>query len=124
MKRLVCLLLVVVPGLAGADRVFNASSGSHDCNKDSTVLINNGGGKFTITGACEKVVINGGDNAVTIESVKKLAINGSENKVDVGAAEKITLTGSDNTVNWKKGLGADKPKVGSVGDGNKVNQVK
>ncbi|MBX3156242.1 MAG: DUF3060 domain-containing protein [Deltaproteobacteria bacterium] len=127
MKRLVGLVLVLSlapAGVAGADRVFNSGGGSHDCNKDGNVVINAGDAKYTITGACEKVSINGSSNTVTIESAKKLSVTGSENKVDVGASDKISISGSDNTVNWKKGLGADKPKVGSVGTGNKINQVK
>lgn len=122
--RLALVVLVLAPGVAGADRIFNSGGGSHDCNKDGNVIINAGDAKYTITGACAKVVINGGTNTVAIESAKHLTITGSENKVDVGASEKIAISGNDNTVSWKKGLGADRPKVGSVGSGNKINQVK
>jgi len=125
MKR-IALLIALVPSVALADKSYNSEqSATHDCNKDPVVSINASGGTFTLTGTCDKVGINGSSNTVTIESVKKLGVNGASNKADVGAAEKIGVAGSSNTITYKTGLGGKgKPKVGSVGVGNKVTQVK
>jgi len=124
-KHLV-LLLALVPGIALADKSYNGEkSATHDCSKDPKVMINTGDGDFTFTGTCDLIAINGGDNKVTIENVKQLSVNGSTNKVTVGAAEKIQVNGSDNSVSYKTGPGGKgKPKVGSLGTGNKITQVK
>jgi hypothetical protein len=124
-KHLV-LLLALVPGIALADKSYNGEkSATHDCNKEPKAAVNTGDGDFTFTGTCDRIAINGGDNKITIESVRLLALNGSTNKVTVGAAEKIQVNGSDNTVNYKTGPdGKGKPKVTTLGTGNKVIQVK
>jgi ABC-type Fe3+-hydroxamate transport system substrate-binding protein len=125
MKHLIFLALALTPAIASADRVYNAVvSGSHDCNKEGDVVLNMAGGRFTLTGACDKVIINGASSSVAIESAKKTVVSGLGNSVDIGAAEKIVVSGADNTVTWRKGLGGERPKVSSSGTGNTVNQVK
>ena len=126
MKRFVGLLFAasLIPASALADAVYTTNSANHDCAKEPNAVINHGGGTYTFTGTCEKITVNGGENKVTIDGVKKLSITGSGNTVNVNAAEKINVTGSDNTVNYKKGIDSPKPKVGSLGQGNKINQVK
>jgi hypothetical protein len=125
LKYLVCLLFSLTPAIATADRIYNSGSGgTHDCNKDPKVVVNAGVGKYTITGTCNAVVINGAENIVTIEATKKLDVSGAENKIDIGALGSVDVSGIDNTINWKKGLGADKPRVSTTGTGNKINQVK
>jgi hypothetical protein len=111
---------------ASAEVVFNdaAVTASHDCSKDPEVSINGSSSTFTLTGACTKVAITGSMNKTTIESAEKVAVSGSMNEVSVGAANKIAVTGSSNQVRWKKGIKSAKPKVSSVGTGNKISQDK
>ncbi|HEU0035352.1 MAG TPA: DUF3060 domain-containing protein [Kofleriaceae bacterium] len=128
MKLVATLLaasLALVPAAAIADRSFNAeTAGSHDCAKDPIVSINSSGGTFTLTGTCDLVSVNGADNKVTVEGAKKVSVNGSTNAVDIGAADRISVNGSDNKVTYKKSLAGGKPKVSSLGTGNKVTLVK
>jgi len=123
MKRLV-LLLVVLPGIALADRaIVGDKSGTIDCAKDPEVAINSGEGTFTFTGTCTKIAVSGGHNKLTIENVTKLAIVGSGNIVAIEGADKIAVTGSDNTVTYKRALTRKKPAVASMGTKNKITQV-
>ena len=77
-----------------------------------------------LRGTCAKIAINGSNNQVTIENAKKLAVNGSGNTVDIVAADKIALTGSNNKIAYKKGLTGAKPKISTLGSGNKVTKLK
>lgn len=95
-----------------------------DCGKSPKYVINDGAGTYTFSGKCDEISVSGGENKLTIESVKKLAIAGAENTVDVDAADTIAAIGNDNKVTWKKGVSGAKPKVSSVGSGNKITQVK
>jgi hypothetical protein len=128
MRSLVALVsllaLLALPAVAAADRVYTDKTATHDCAKEPNVSINTGDGTFTFTGPCEKIGINGGKNKVTIESVKKLTVNGSKNTVDVDAADRIGVNGAENTINYKRGITEKTPKVGALGQNNKLNPIK
>lgn len=112
------------PAPAEASEAPGDSAGAQDCAKSPTAVINSGEGTYKFVGVCTKIVVNGGDNTAVIESVKELVVNGSTNTVEVGSADKISVLGSDNKVTYKKGLSGAKPKVASIGENNKVSQVK
>jgi hypothetical protein len=124
MRSVLVALLALLPATALADKSYTDKSATHDCAKEPNVSINTGDGTFTFTGKCEKIAVNGGENKVKIDSVVKLVVNGGENVVDVEAADKIAVNGSDNTVNYKRGISGKAPKVASIGNNNKLNQVK
>ncbi|MEO8699692.1 MAG: DUF3060 domain-containing protein [Kofleriaceae bacterium] len=127
MQRFVFVLCLLAPSLALADRSINDSgvTTTIDCAKDPEVSMNGATGNLTFTGKCKKISINGSTNTIKIESVEKLAVSGANNTVTVDTAEKIGVTGSANTVAYKTGPnGKGKPKVSSVGVGNKITQVK
>ncbi len=61
MKNLLAVVLLLVPSLASADKVFSTEkTGTWDCTKDPTVVINKSTGTYTFTGACKEITINGG----------------------------------------------------------------
>jgi len=122
----IAALLLLVPSFALAERDYSDANAkvTHDCAKEPSVVINASASTYTFTGKCAKIVVNGASAKLVVESVEKIAINGASNKVDIGAADKISLTGSSNVVTWKTGLSGAKPKVSSVGTGNKISQTK
>ena len=126
MKLLSIAALLLVPSLALAERDYNDADAkvTHDCANEPSVTINASGGTYTFTGKCSKIVVNGASVKLGVASVEKIAINGASNRVDLGAAGKISVTGSSNEVTWKTGLSGAKPKVSSVGTGNKISQSK
>jgi uncharacterized protein (DUF2345 family) len=106
---------------ARADAVVGDSA-VHDCTKEPAALIDGAGANVKFVGTCEKIEINSSSGTFTIEAAKKVLVNGAGNKVDIGGADKIVVTGAGNTVTYKKGLSTAKPKVTSVGAGNKVSR--
>lgn len=109
MKHLafVCALLVA-PALAWADAPSHVIN---DSNVNTTLDCGEGG----------KVVLNGSNNNITTAGgCTKVLVNGSGNNVAVGAADKIVVTGSGNNVVYAKGWKKAKPKVSSLGTGNKI----
>ena len=124
MKHALVACLLLLPSLAAADRVIDADkSGAIDCAKDPEIVINKAGGTFTFTGTCDKIAVNGATNKLTIENVKHIAIVGASNTVDINGADKIAVTGSNNTITYKTAVnGKGKPKVASIGTGNKITK--
>jgi hypothetical protein len=124
MRRLLLALLTLLPATAAADRIYSGEkSVTHDCAKEPEVAINDGGGTYTLTGACTKLAVNGGKNTIKAESVAKLVVNGSRNTIDVDAVDRVSVTGDENTVNYKRGVKGN-PKLAAIGTNNKLNQVK
>lgn len=123
MMKLACLLLVLTPALATADKTFTHSA-SWDCTKDPVVRINHGGGSYHVKGACKEIDINGGDVKLAAEDVDVLNINGGSCKVTVGAAGTINVNGASNKVSWKKAKAGDQPQVNIQGADNDVAQAK
>ena len=116
-------LAALLPATALAERVYTDKAATHDCAKEPEVVINAGGGTYTLTGPCTKVVVTGGDNKLKAESVVKLSVNGSKNTVDVDAVDRLAVNGHDNTVTYKRGV-TGKPKAAAIGGRNNLNQVK
>jgi hypothetical protein len=126
MNKLIIAMVLLVPGLAAADKEFtNEKAATWDCSKDATVTITHGNGKYTFKGACKDITINGGHNTLTVEGVTTLTINGASNTVAVDSTDTIAITGSNNKVTWKKSGGADaKPATSSLGQNNTITQAK
>lgn len=125
MKLLASLLVALAPTVALADVSYNAETNvTHDCAKDPNVSVNSSSGTFVFTGACAKIAINGSSVNATIESIEKLAINGSVNTVAVTAVDKLAVNGSNNVVTYKKSISGRKPKIASLGRGNKITRAK
>jgi hypothetical protein len=116
-------LLALHPATARAERVYTDKAATHDCAKEPEVTINAGGGTYTLTGPCTKVVITGGDNKLKADSVVKLSVTGAKNTVEVEAVDRVAVNGNDNTVTYKRGV-TGKPKAAAIGGRNHLNQVK
>ena len=115
--------LATGPGAARAEKIYTDKTATHDCAKEPEVTINVGGGTYTLTGPCTKVVVTGGDNKLKAESALKLSINGSKNSVEIDAVDRLAVNGHDNTVTYKRGV-TGKPKAAAIGGRNNLNQVK
>ncbi|HWO26140.1 MAG TPA: DUF3060 domain-containing protein [Kofleriaceae bacterium] len=120
---LALVLAALAPGAARAEKIYTDKAATHDCAKEPEVTINAGGGTYTLTGPCTKVVVNGGDNKIKAESALKLSVNGSKNSVEIDAVDRLAVNGSDNTVTYKRGV-TGKPKAAAIGGRNNLNQVK
>lgn len=120
---LVLALAALRPATARAERVYTDKAATHDCAKEPEVTINAGGGTYTLTGPCTKVVVTGGENKLKADSVVKLSVTGSKNTVEVEAVDRVAVNGHDNTVTYKRGV-TGKPKVAAIGGRNNLNQVK
>lgn len=116
-------LLTLRPATARAERIYTDKAATHDCAKEPEVTINAGGGTYTLTGPCTKVVVNGGDNKLTADSVVKLSVTGSKNTVEVEAVDRVAVNGHENTISYKRGV-TGKPKLAAIGGRNHLNQVK
>ncbi|MBC7977596.1 MAG: DUF3060 domain-containing protein [Myxococcales bacterium] len=102
----------------------SADGSAHDCAKQPDVTINEGDGNHRFVGSCAKILINGGDVTANIERVQSLVLNGSDNTITLGTVDKITVNGSDNKISYRASGSGGKPKVSSLGDNNKISQVK
>ncbi len=123
MTKLACLLLVLAPAVASADKTFTAGA-TWDCKKDPVVSINHGGGSYTFKGACKTINVNGGGVTLKADDVETLNINGASGKATLGEVGTININGASNKITWKKAKGGDKPQVNTQGADNKVDQAK
>ena len=85
---------MLFPALASADKTFDTEkTGTWDCSKDATVVINKSTGKYTLTGACKEITINGGHLTVAIESVGTLTVKATAARQGVrpGTSERIQI---------------------------------
>jgi hypothetical protein len=78
-----------------------------NCGPKTKVEVNGTGHDLKLTGEC-----------------KHVEVNGSGNRVRVEAAASIEVSGTNNSVTWKRGVGAEKPRVERSGLGNKVSKEK
>ena len=122
MSKLVCLLLVLTPALAGADTALTRST-TWDCKKDPVVRITQGMTRITFKGECKTIAVGSGKNTLTIESVDTLDVGGAMNEITVGTVGTILLTGAKNVVHWTSAKSGDKPKVADTAVGNVVAHV-
>ena len=92
----------------------------------STIEINGAGTKQTIRcGPKNRVEVNGSGHTLELTGeCERVEVNGMGNTVNVEAAATIEVNGTNNAVTWKRGVGADKPKVSRTGVNNKVSQAK
>ena len=124
MKRILSLMLVFVPAVAGADKVWNSGKGTTwDCKKDATVVVNASKGTWTFKGACKSITLNGSTHKVKIASVDTLAVNGARNTVTVASVGTLSVTGAQNKVTWTKAATGDAPTISDTGAGNQIAQA-
>lgn len=123
MMKLACLLLVLTPALASADKALTRSA-SWDCAKDPVVNINHGGGSYHFKGECKQINVNGGGVTVKADDVDVLNVNGGGSKITVGTVGTININGASNKLTWKKAKTGDAPAVNVQGAGNDVAQAK
>jgi hypothetical protein len=124
MKRILYVILVLVPSVAAADKTFNTGKGvTWDCKKDPVVSINHGGGTYKLKGACTTINVNGGGGKLTIESVDELNLAGAKITVTVGTVATINLLGNKNKVTWKTAKTGDAPAINHIGKDNVVAQT-
>lgn len=124
MRSALVALLALLPAPALAEHSYRSEKGvTHDCAAEPEVAINDGGGTYTLTGPCTRLVVNGGTNTIKAESVVKILLTGAKNTIEVEAVDRIAVNGNDNSVTYKRGING-KPKVSALGGNNKLNQVK
>jgi len=125
-KNIAAVFLMLFPALASADKTFDTEkTGTWDCSKDATVVINKSTGKYTLTGACKEITINGGHLTVAIESVGTLTVNGSSSTITADKLDSGSVNGSNNKITWKTSGGASgKPEVSALGQNNTITQAK
>ena len=122
--RLIALLLVLVPAVVHAEKVFKKGENeTWDCATDPVVRIAMDKGTFGFLGECKKITVSGKKNVVTVQSVTKISVGGSGNLVQIEEAGTIAVSGKSNQVTWKKAKTGDAPKV-TKGRGNTVEQAK
>ena len=117
------LAILLAPSLALADKEFE-DSGTHDCGTDPVVNIVNGGGTYTLTGACTQVNVNGSGITAMVEAVDELNINGGTNKITVTTLGAVNINGIKNKVSWKKAKTGKKPRAATNGKGNAIAKIK
>src|SRR5437867_1240348 len=121
MRRIVFALILLVPTLARADKVFTKGPGeTWDCATDAVVTIKQDKGTFGLIGECKKITVNGKKNVLSVASVGKLVVGGTDNLVEVEEVDTIATSGARNQVHWTKAKTGDKPKVTKGGRDNKV----
>ena len=105
MRALVGLLIVVVPGVAHADKHFLGGRGATwDCAKDPVVHIDSSNGKYQLRGPCTEIHVNGSHDALAIESVRELHVNGGHNVFAIASAgDAVHVNGASNSVHWTSG---------------------
>ena len=124
MKRILCLLLVVTPAVAYADKNFKSGKGATwDCKKDPKVNISHGKGVYTFKGPCTQINLNGGKSKLTIESVDELNVTSAENTITIGTLGTLNLVGAKNKVTYKTAKEGDTAQVSMVGSGNVVEKA-
>jgi hypothetical protein len=124
MKRILFLVVVLVPAVAGADKVWNSGKGTTwDCKKDGNVTVNASKGTWTFKGACTSVTLNGSAIKAKIESAETLAVNGSMGNVTVGTVGTLSVTGAKNKVTWSKAHSGDAPSISNTGVDNQIAQA-
>lgn len=126
MKNIVAVVLMLVPTIARADKVFSTEkTGSWDCSKDPRVIVNKSTGKYTFTGPCQEITINGGHLTIAIEQVGTLTVNGSNSAITADKLDSGSVNGSNNKITWKTSAGAGgKPEVSALGQNNSITQAK
>jgi hypothetical protein len=121
----IALIVVLVAGVARADKTFTKGTGeTWDCSKDAVVTIRTSKGTYGLFGECKRITITGGKNAVSVSQTGKLAVSGSDNMVDVDQVDAITVSGARNKITWKKAGTGDKPKITAGSKTNKVAKAK
>lgn len=121
----VAIVLMLVCGVASADKTFSKGAGeTWDCAKDGVVTIKTQKGTFGFLGECKRITIAGSKNAVSIATATKVVISGSDNLVDIEQVDAIAVSGTKNQVSWKKAGSGDKPKITPGSKTNKISQAK
>jgi hypothetical protein len=96
-----------------------------DCAKSPHFMSSDNDGTFTLTGACDMIMISGNSNKLKVDSVKTLQLSGNANTVDAIAVDAIDTTGNENKVTYKKAVTAKaKTKISNPGNGNKISVTK
>ncbi|HTL38741.1 MAG TPA: hypothetical protein VL326_36670, partial [Kofleriaceae bacterium] len=124
MKRILCLLVAVIPVVAYADKNFRSGKGATwDCKKDPKVNIGHGKGVYTFKGACTQINLNGGKSKLTIESVDELNVSSASNTITIGTLGTVNLVGANNKVTYKAAKEGATAKVNMVGANNSVEKI-
>ena len=92
------------------------SSLDTDCGDGDSILLNEPGVDYRLTGDCAEVVVEGTDIDVDAEGIGSLILRGDDNDIDARAVGSIEVSGQDNDVSVDS--------VGSVvltGNGNDVD---
>ena len=122
--RSIALLLVLVPAVAHADKVFKkAENETWDCATDPMVKITQDKGTFGFLGECKRITVVGKKNVLSIASATKVVVGGSGNLVQVEEVDTIAVSGKSNQITWGKAKRGEKPKI-TKGRGNSVEQKK
>ena len=122
--RRIALLLLLVPTLGHAEKVFKKGTNeTWDCATDPVVKIAQDKGTFGFLGECKRITVTGKKNVLSIASATKLVVGGSGNLVQVEEVDSIAVSGKNNQITWTKAKSGDKPKI-TKGRGNVVDKKK
>jgi hypothetical protein len=120
--RLLVVLLVIVPAIAHAEKVFKKGENeTWDCATDPVVRISQDSGTFGFLGECKRITVSGKKNVLSIASATKVVVSGKSNLVQVEEVDTIVVSGRANQVTWAKAKKGDKPKI-TKGGGNTVEK--
>jgi hypothetical protein len=105
----VILSLAAFAGPAQANADFNGAGqqAELDC-EGGAVDINGANNTLVIHGSCTRLTLQGAGNRITIDLAKQAS---------------ISITGAENDIRWKAAP-TTKPKITSVGVGNKIYRAK
>ena len=103
------LSLSALAGAAQANADFNGAGqqAELDC-EGGAVDINGANNTLIVHGSCTRLTLQGAGNRITI---------------DLAKIASISITGANNDIRWK-GAATTKPKITSVGIGNKIYRAK
>src|SRR5262249_31838865 len=92
-----------------------AAGAPYDCAKGGTVIAKGDGGTFTVTGACDEIMVVGNPNTIQIDTAKKVAVKGQDNTVRANAVDAFA---GDNTTKRTiaKGISSPQPTLAGVTD--------
>lgn len=94
-----------------------------DCN-GSAINVTGDDNTIIAKGDCSKLTVSGDDNEVKAEIAREVLISGDDNKIVVEIVAKISISGDDNKLEWKRGVGNNRPEISNTGDDNDIKEDK
>jgi hypothetical protein len=119
----ITLAALFAPAHAEVTVIDNRRTIEVDCAKDPEVNLVGNHIKLTTKGVCARITLTGNHEVVT-GSATAVHISGNHNKVMMDAADEVSVAGNHNTISVRKALTRKAPRIGNVGNYNKVTEGK